>query len=130
MAGASHVLTKTISTTSIVTATPCQVYSIEVEHFNDWLRDHPNLSHHTLCLFAQEIVSTRELVKQMMSSSAEDRLRKYLQEFQELSVGDDPTYRLKQNEVAQLLDMTPEHLRASNTDSTPNHNDHQDADQQ
>jgi CRP-like cAMP-binding protein len=113
LAGACQAVTNTASTCSVITITACKVGVLEGEAFHIKMKDGGPLCHRVMCMFAQELSTTREFAKQVMSSSAEERLRIFLQE----SLGHpanwntvDAAPMMRQFEIAQLLGISPEHL--------------------
>jgi CRP-like cAMP-binding protein len=113
ISGVAHTLTNTITTASVVTITSCRVSVFDPQAFRAKLAAGDPVCFRIVCMMAQELVSTRELVKQVMSSSAEQRLKTYLEESRtEESNWNtvDTSPLLRQGEIAQLLGITPEHL--------------------
>jgi CRP-like cAMP-binding protein len=113
VAGAAHILTDTVCTSTVVSITPCEIAEFEPEDFAAKLKTGGPLAYRVMCMLAQELVTTRELIKQVMSSSAEQRLKTYLEENRsDKSKWNtvDTASMLKQSEIAQLLGISPEHL--------------------
>jgi CRP-like cAMP-binding protein len=113
MAGACQAVTNTPSTCAVVTLTSCLVGVLECDDFNHKLKAGGPLCHRVMCMFAQELATTREFAKQVLSSSAEERLNIFLQESaSHLSNWNtvDAAPMMRQSEIAQLLGMSPEHL--------------------
>jgi CRP-like cAMP-binding protein len=112
ISGVAHTLTNTICTASAVTITACKVSVFDPMAFRARLAAGDPVCFRIVCMMAQELVSTRELVKQVMSSSAEQRLQAYLDESKPDAANRniDTSPLLRQAEIAQLLGITPEHL--------------------
>jgi CRP-like cAMP-binding protein len=113
LAGAAQVLTNTVCTCTVRSITPCTLSELKPEYLVESLKKGGDLAYRVLCALAQEVVTSRELVKEVMCSSAEERLKAYIAESGELPSTwhtIDTSPMLKQSEIAQLLGVTPEHL--------------------
>ncbi|ADW69060.1 Crp/Fnr family transcriptional regulator [Granulicella tundricola] len=113
LGGAAHVITGTLSTSTVHALTACCITRIDAELFKSVIQTDAQLAHKVMCSLARELVTTRELVKQVMANSAQSRLLTYLNESRSESQGwkcADIKSVLSQAEVAQLLGITPEHL--------------------
>jgi CRP/FNR family transcriptional regulator len=112
-AGYTSVLTKTPSAYSVHTVTPCKVASIPAAEFISCLTRNAEMLEHFITVMCFEVASQANLQIEVMSSSAEDRLERFMRE---RNTGNparnaiDPLRALKQMELAQLLAITPEHL--------------------
>ena len=112
-AGYTSLLTKTPSAYSVQTVTPSKVASIPAAEFISCLTRNPEMLEHFITVMCFEVASQANLQIEVMSSSAEDRLERFMRE---RNTGNparnaiDPLRALKQMELAQLLAITPEHL--------------------
>jgi CRP-like cAMP-binding protein len=112
-AGYTSVLTKTASAYSVHTVTPCKIATIPAEEFTRCLTRNPEILDHFISVLCFEVASQANLQIEVMSSSAEDRLDRFMRERKARRPSRntvDPLYALKQMELAQLLAITPEHL--------------------
>jgi CRP-like cAMP-binding protein len=111
--GLANTVTNSISVCTAVAITSCVISEFEPQDFSAKLHSNAGLMEHFIFATAQEIVTTRHLLTQLMSSSAERRLNVFLEEAatdNSLWKTIDAAPELKQLEIAQLLSITPEHL--------------------
>jgi CRP-like cAMP-binding protein len=111
--GLANNFTNSISICTVVTITTCVVSEFDPQDFFVQLVSNASLMQHFIYVTSQEIVTTRHLLTQIMSSSAERRLNLFLEEAamdSSLWKTIDAAPELKQLEIAQLLSITPEHL--------------------
>ena len=111
-AGAVSSLTRTPSTHSVKTVTPCVCSIIAADDFPIKLARSARMSRHFMGTLCNELIS-QSVEAQFRHNSAEQRLAQFIAErdiqHEQLRTMD-PLPLLKQMELAQLLAITPEHL--------------------
>jgi len=104
---------KAPSAYSVRAITPCRVVEIPAADFPRCVAQNSEMLSHFLAVMCAEVASQTSLHVEVMSSSATDRLDRFMRERltnHPLRRTFDPLPVLKQLELAQLLAVTPEHL--------------------
>ena len=108
--GASLALLNLPSLCEVKTITPCTICNIPAKEFAAGLMTHERRLRHFVSSLCRELLMVQQH-SIMQGGSAAERLR-YLQGESSQSIWKtvDPTLVMRQNEVAKLLSITPEHL--------------------
>ncbi|WP_446745691.1 Crp/Fnr family transcriptional regulator [Silvibacterium acidisoli] len=112
-AGAASALLNTPAPYTVETVVACSVSRIPVRNISYYLMQNPKATIHFISVLCQEHVSQSRAQLELMASSAEDRLERFMQErdaHQERWTTLDPWPLMKQMDIAKLLGITPEHL--------------------